>query len=1053
MSEQQHRQEELVLAQQQQPQSSSTSSPPAPAPPPARRRQRRSKSPTTAQQQQQPQPQQLLLLLRRRRPLVPFVERQDDAHEYNDGIGAGINDDRPLRREELRPPPSPPSPPPAVVVATSASSCCWPTKTTTESSMPSQHENSYRNHHNNGGVNNGSSSNNQPTLLPNESGHSFVSAAASTTTAYSAYSSAASTEHQRQQQRPHQQHHRNRGRRNRAHSRGRNSGNNNNNIGNIGSISNHSRSPIRRYNDDGGPQNRRPNRHLQSGEQEGRQQQQQQLPRGLPQQLYFHSSNSNCNSNNRTLSRSPPRPKSRQQQQSRQQQPYQQQHQRRRYCYRDRPHLLQELLFESYDCDDVSVDVDVSVDDAERKQALEHLEALLAKWWATASSAAAAAVGAAGGHRKNGGGGGNKSARERPRIAVVPFGSYRLGVHGPKADLDVLAVAPPECARDDFFETFVPMLQKEEEGTVFTRVHPIRTAYTPVVKFVYRNKIQVDLLFANTRNSEKLLLYSRRKASPLLRRPRQQHQKSSSRDEGEDAYEVEDDETVGCGSSTVSSGTSPSTTKEQLLERELQMYYQIDDSDLMKPTASNDDDDEYDEDAAASVRSLNGARVSQILLREVPDFDSYRTVLRAVKLWADAKGIYSNAQGFLGGVNCAIMVAWVCKRFANELAHPEELLEQFFSTFSKWRWPDPVLLGPLQHEPPSPDVVRLPCWNPAANPRDGHHIFPIITPAYPAMNSSYNVGLPQRRRIRSELYHACRLFESIRADDNGNNGSAEIRERALRSLLSPSQFFSIRQDYLQVTAVTKGTAFGNDVGKNLQDHVEWLRVVESRLRLLIVGLETDDVLVLPHAESFDHHEGDTLQTSFFVGLQFQSEVGASYLRHLTSDFLRKVHAMPERTEHRNLNLEHIQYGNLPDFVLSKDAADDRDDVEEKVNNENNKDPGTKQGALTWQWSDIVSGGSSSSSISDDNICDDSRDADSSSTTTATNDDCCGASTSAASTTSSCWSLPPSIKRQQQQHPKSPLQKPLSPTRSAHSSPPMLQNEDEFPSLLSVVGTA
>lgn len=43
-------------------------------------------------------------------------------------------------------------------------------------------------------------------------------------------------------------------------------------------------------------------------------------------------------------------------------------------------------------------------------------------------------------------------------------------------------------------------------------------------------------------------------------------------------------------------------------------------------------------------------------------------------------------------------------------------------------------------------------WNPVTNPRDKAHLMPIITPAYPAMNSSYNVGEPQMRLIRQVLY-------------------------------------------------------------------------------------------------------------------------------------------------------------------------------------------------------------------------------------------------------------------------------------------------------------
>lgn len=85
----------------------------------------------------------------------------------------------------------------------------------------------------------------------------------------------------------------------------------------------------------------------------------------------------------------------------------------------------------------------------------------------------------------------------------------------------------------------------------------------------------------------------------------------------------------------------------------------------------------------AGVRSLNGVRVTQEILNLVSsEMGAFRVTLCAVKEWAIAKGLYSNVLGFLGGVNFAIMVAWVCKRHPNQ--HPMTLLKIFFRTFAFW---------------------------------------------------------------------------------------------------------------------------------------------------------------------------------------------------------------------------------------------------------------------------------------------------------------------------------------------------------------------------------
>lgn len=64
---------------------------------------------------------------------------------------------------------------------------------------------------------------------------------------------------------------------------------------------------------------------------------------------------------------------------------------------------------------------------------------------------------------------------KQPRVSLVTFGSYRLRVHRPESDLDVLAMSPSTCCRGDFFTTLVQALQKDPR---INDVHAIPSAYT-----------------------------------------------------------------------------------------------------------------------------------------------------------------------------------------------------------------------------------------------------------------------------------------------------------------------------------------------------------------------------------------------------------------------------------------------------------------------------------------------------------------------------------------------------------------------------------------------
>jgi len=130
------------------------------------------------------------------------------------------------------------------------------------------------------------------------------------------------------------------------------------------------------------------------------------------------------------------------------------------------------------------------------------------------------------------------------------------------------------------------------------------------------------------------------------------------------------------------------------------------------------------------VMSLNGPRLNELLFHLVPNFETFKVVLRALRLWGKVRGLYSNKFGFLGGVNFALLAGYTCQLFPN-LA-PAAVLAKFFETFKDWAWPAPVMMN----KPYKLPALGLDVWDPVSNPKLGMQVMPILTPVYPAYNSA-----------------------------------------------------------------------------------------------------------------------------------------------------------------------------------------------------------------------------------------------------------------------------------------------------------------------------
>ena len=61
-----------------------------------------------------------------------------------------------------------------------------------------------------------------------------------------------------------------------------------------------------------------------------------------------------------------------------------------------------------------------------------------------------------------------------------------------------------------------------------------------------------------------------------------------------------------------------------------------------------------------SIKSLNGCRVAEYFLQQMPNLTVFKKTLRIIKLWARNRGIYSTVFGFLGGIGWNILVAKIC---------------------------------------------------------------------------------------------------------------------------------------------------------------------------------------------------------------------------------------------------------------------------------------------------------------------------------------------------------------------------------------------------------
>ena len=235
---------------------------------------------------------------------------------------------------------------------------------------------------------------------------------------------------------------------------------------------------------------------------------------------------------------------------------------------------------------------------------------------------------------------------------------------------------------------------------------------------------------------------------------------------------------------------------------------------IPKDTFDIDDDNVLRGVDRSTEMTLNGPRVTNMIPRLVSSTESFLKLVSCIRLWAKRRGLYSNKMGYLGGVNCNILAAFICQLYPNAAA--PTLLERFYYILSTWQWPTPISLVPsydagLGFEPWDCNVGG-----------NRYHVMPVLTPAYPSMNSMHSVSAMTLEIMQEEMGLA---LERVRTSLSCNGEGWD-------AVFAPTDFPVSFSRYLAAEIFVS----------NLPEHLVskkyhiWSGYIESKLRKLVETL-------------------------------------------------------------------------------------------------------------------------------------------------------------------------------------------------------------------------
>lgn len=227
----------------------------------------------------------------------------------------------------------------------------------------------------------------------------------------------------------------------------------------------------------------------------------------------------------------------------------------------------------------------------------------------------------------------------------------------------------------------------------------------------------------------------------------------------------------------------------------------------------------------ASVLAFSATRVTEVLIHSVPQWEQYTTALRFLRLWAKRRCIYSNKAGYLGGVNVALLTAFVARLYPHALA--STLVTKFFEMFAEWRWGggNPVRM----HDFPS---AECPVWL-AGSEWTAHvgEAMVVLTPCYPQTNSMFSASSTSCAVMHREFRRGAHLL--ITAGTAMPDVKQHIEQATWQAVCAPLSLLATCSRFLRVTVTAPATTTGRS----------WQGYMESQTRHLVQYLSKQELAV------------------------------------------------------------------------------------------------------------------------------------------------------------------------------------------------------------------